>query len=114
MNDLLTQAARLLAASAGAEFSTEPGVAFDTADPGLTAMTPVLAERLAAVGATLLAVIRTETGLAAWVADDQAEEPISPAAFQSVVRRLAWSLLGEVWEGRLVTAQTRRQEALVA
>ena len=114
MNDALTKAARTLAARAGAEFAAEPGVAHDTTDPGLSILTAALAERLAAVGATLIAAARTEGGLAAVVADEQAGEPISPAAFQSVVRRLAWSLLGEVWEGRLIPAQSGRQAALVA
>lgn len=98
----ITAAARLLAVQAGARLTVTPGVAYDTADPKLAAMAGALLEQVEGTGIDLLCLRREGETLFAQVDDSQAEEPLCPAAFHRVVRRLSHDLLGEVWDGRLV------------
>lgn len=107
MPDVLAKTARVIARRAGAQLAMIPGVAYDHTDPVLATMAEALVQRLEPTGAALLSLERNHSAFAAVVDDASSADPISPAAFQRVVRSLAWDMLGEVWDGSVRFAQGR-------
>lgn len=106
MKDVLTTAAHMITAEAGARLILTPGVAYDTTDSALSVMAGALLRQMEGTGIDLLALRRDGTTLIAEVSDDLADEPLCPAAFHRVVRRLSHDRLGEVWDGEFVVADT--------
>ncbi|HEY3363753.1 MAG TPA: hypothetical protein VGK74_01700 [Symbiobacteriaceae bacterium] len=116
MQEIMT-AAQALALANGAAFSVTTGVLYDPAGAGLSVLVPVLQERLRAIGVSLEAVRREGDTLIATVREDEAGEPLCPAAFRQVVRAESHRLLGEALDGRFVVAAPApalRVAALVA
>ncbi|HWI62743.1 MAG TPA: hypothetical protein VNT75_12935 [Symbiobacteriaceae bacterium] len=106
MKDLLTAVARVMAMENGAGFAAMPGVAYDLTDSALGTMATALLKQFAGTGIDLLSLHREGDALVARINEDLADEPLCPMAFDRVVRKLSWSLLGQVWTGRLDIATT--------
>lgn len=100
MKEVITAVAHVIALETGAPFTTVPGVAYDCADNALGTLAGALLKQVAGTGIDLLSLRRQGSTLVAIVNEDQADEPLCPAAFNRVVRRLSHQYLGEVWEGR--------------
>lgn len=81
-------------------------VAYDTADSCLSIMAEALRRQVEGTGIDLLSLHREGSTLTARINDAEAEEPLCPAAFDRVVRRLSYQLLGEVWSGRVIFEPT--------
>lgn len=100
----IISAARSLAMANGTAFAVVTGVAYDWADADLALLVPVLLERLQAIGVDLISARREGDLLVATVREDEAEEPLCPAAFDRVVRAESCRLLGEPWGGVFTVA----------
>ncbi|HYF76900.1 MAG TPA: hypothetical protein VD973_07205 [Symbiobacteriaceae bacterium] len=101
MMDVLTAVARVMAMENGASFAAVPGVAYDLTDPALDTMAQALLQQFAGTGLDLRSLRREDATLVADVDETHADEPLCPAAFNRVVHRLSYNLLGQVWEGKL-------------
>jgi hypothetical protein len=101
VKDVLTAVARVMALENGAAFTVVPGVAYDVSDAALGAMAQALLERFDGTGIDLVALERQGSTLVAHINEDMADEPLCPAAFDRVVHRLSYDLLGEVWAGKV-------------
>ena len=106
MKDVLTAAARVMAMENGASFAAMPGVAYDLTDAALSTMARALLDQFKGTGIDLVSLHRTGDALAARINEAMADEPLCPMAFDRVVRKLSWQLLGQVWTGRLDIATT--------
>ena len=106
MKDALTAVSRVMAVENGASFAVMPGVAYDLTDAALGTMARALLAQFEGTGIDLLSLHREGDALAANINEDLAEEPLCPMAFDRVVRKLSWTLLGQVWTGRLNIATT--------
>lgn len=102
MQSVITAVARVIAMEAGAELRVLPGTAHNTSDRSLSILAEALLRQMAGTGVDLLSVERHGTRLVAEVDDSEAEEPLCPAAFRRVVRKLSYDLLGEAWDGELM------------
>ncbi|HYF91438.1 MAG TPA: hypothetical protein VD969_04250 [Symbiobacteriaceae bacterium] len=101
MKDVLTAAARVMAMENGASFTAMPGVAYDLTDCALSTMARALLGQFDGTGIDLISLGRTGDTLVARIDEAAAEEPLCPLAFDRVVRKLSWQLLGQVWTGRI-------------
>lgn len=90
----LTAAARQLAQQAG-RLAGIPGIAHDTTDIRLTVLAEALLEKVEGTGIDILSLAFAGDALVATVDDTAAEEPLCPAAFGRLVRRLSFDLLGD-------------------
>lgn len=90
----LTAAARNLAHQAGARLTSIAGIAHDSSNPLLSALAEALQETAEGTGVDILSLEFAGEFLVATVDDAAAEEPLCPAAFGRLVRRLAFDLLG--------------------
>lgn len=108
MKEVITAVAQIIALETGAQFHTVTGVAYDCTDAALGTLAEALLKQAAGSGVDLLSLQREGTTLVAHINEDAAYEPLCPAAFSRVVRRLSQQFLGEVWEGRFeVTTDSR-------
>jgi hypothetical protein len=94
--------AQTLALENGAGYAVTPGALYDRTDASLAIMAEALLRHMEGTGIDLLALRREGFTLIAEVDDAAAGEPLCPAAFNRVVRKLSHALLGEVWDGRLL------------
>lgn len=101
MDNKLTTAARAFAKQNGIRCAVAAGVAYDITDNALGVMAEALLKLVRGTGINLLSLRRDGDTLVAEVNDAQAGEPLCPAAFHRVVRKLSCDLLGQVWNGRL-------------
>ncbi|HWI53668.1 MAG TPA: hypothetical protein VNT01_16145 [Symbiobacteriaceae bacterium] len=106
MKDVLTAAARVMAMENGASFAAMPGVAYDLTDAALGTMARALLKQFDGTGIDLLSLEREGDALVAAINEDLADEPLCPMAFDRVVRKLSWDMLGQVWTGTLNIATT--------
>lgn len=98
---VITAIARVLAMESGARLTISPGIAYNTADGALRTVAEALERQVAGTGIDILSLHRKGETLVAVVDESQAVEPLCPAAFHRVVRRLSYQLVGEVWDGSL-------------
>lgn len=104
MKDVITAVARVFALENGAALAITAGIGCDQTNPVLVRMAEDLSERLGSVGIDLQALWLEGETLVARIDESQAEEPLCPVAFQSVVRNLSYTLAGQVWSARMEEA----------
>lgn len=94
----LTASARQLAHQAGTLLVNIAGIAHDSSDIRLAALAEALLEQVEGTGIDILTLEFASEGLVALVDDSGSEEPVCPAAFGRLVRRLSFDLLGDPLE----------------